>query len=188
MATLATLKKKAHNLLQQYAKTDQGARSPITKALAEVLVEARGHFTTAEGDADWNGRTYAYRRWVREVFDEAHLRGEDSKRLQAAIRYHVGSVLREQLSAEELEDAGLIPQTPKERSTERRQQRAAVLNALSAKDLAGGSLLALTALKAIVDRIDADEIAALDEGARGVALGTITDLEKRLRALKKRLG
>lgn len=188
MANLTALKKKAHRLLLDYSKAEAEARTPVARALAEVLVEARGHFETAEGETDWRGKTYPYRQWVREVFDEANLRGEDSKRVQSAIRYHVGAALRARLSPEDLEDAGLMPQSPRERSFDRRQQRTAVLNALNAKDVAGGSLLALTALNTIAQRIDADEVAALDENARAVALATVQDLERRLRALRRRLG
>jgi hypothetical protein len=187
MTSLATLKKTALRLLKEYRSAEDEARTPIARRLAETLVEAREHFTDAEGETDWRGRTYPYRQWVREIYDDANLRGEDGKRVQAAIRYHIGAALRARLSDEERERLGLMPQSPRERSGERRATRSAVLNALNSREVAGGALLALTALKAIAQRIDADEVAGLDESAQAVAKATITDLERQLRALKKRL-
>jgi hypothetical protein len=187
METLPTLKRRARRQLRDYTKAEAEARTPITRGLAATLVDAREHFLDSEGHQDWNGKTYPYRRWVRDVFDESDVDREESKRIQAAIRYHVGSVLRERLSPEQLEDAGLIPQTPRERSTERRQTRTAVLNALNARDVAGGSLMALTALNAIVQRIDAEEVSNLDESTRAVAVATLADLDRRIKVLRRRL-
>lgn len=185
MANLTALKKRAHRLLLDYAKTEAEARTPITRALAETLVDARAHFQDAEGETDWSGKTYPYRVWVREVFDDAHLTGEEAKRVQSAIRYHVGSVLRDRLDEDERERLGLIPESPRERSQDRRQQRNAVLNALSGRDVAGGALLALTAISAILQRLDADEVAGLRGTEREVAVATLKDLDRRLRALRR---
>jgi hypothetical protein len=171
-----------------YSKSEAEARTPITRALADTLVEARSHFADSDGNTDWRGKTYPYRQWVREIFDDANLRGEDSKRVQSAIRYHVGSSLRARLGEEEAERLGLIPQSPRERSGERRQQRSAVLNALSGRDVAGGALLALTAVSAILQRIEAEEVAGLKGSEREVAEATLKDLERRVRALRRALG
>lgn len=187
-ASLNALKKKATRLLESYKSAEDESRTPIARRLAEILVEAREHFEDADGETDWRGKTYPYRVWVREIYDEANLRGEDGKRVQAAVRYHVGAALRARLSDEQRESLGLMPQSPRERSGERRAARSAVLNALNSRDVAGGALLALTALQAIAKRIDLDEVEGLDENAREVARATILDLERQLRALKKRLG
>lgn len=187
MTTLNALQKRARKLLSDYEVAKDEARTPITRALAETFVEARSHFQNAEGEVDWRGKTYPYRQWVREIFDDANLRGEDSKRVQAAIRYHVGTALRARLSDEDLESLGLISQSPRERSHDRRASRSAVLNALTAKDVAGGSLMALTAINAIVKRVDVEEVRTLDDNARAVALATLVDLERRVRALKRAL-
>lgn len=185
MTTLTGLKTKAHRLLLDYSKAEAEARTPITRALAETLVEARSHFEDAEGETDWRGKTYPYRRWVREVFDEAHLDVEEGRRVQSAIRYHVGAVLRDRLNEDERERLGLIEQSPRERSQERRQQRVAVLNALSGREVAGGALLALTAVSAILQRIDAGEVAGLRGTEREVAEATLRDLDRRMKALRR---
>lgn len=187
MTTLATLKKRTHDLLRDYARAELEARTPITRALADVLVEARSHFTDADGETDWKGKTYPYRQWVRSTFDDAGLRGDESKRVQSAIRYHVGTALRKRLSEEDLERFGLQSATPRERSHDRRQQRSAILNVLNAREVAGGALLALTATNSIIARIDLDEIESLDEHGAAVALATIQEIERHLRAAKKRL-
>lgn len=188
MTSLPSLKNKAHALLRDYQNAEAEARTPITRSLAKVLVEARSHFTDAEGEADWKGKTYPYRQWVRGVFDEANLRGEESKRVQSAIRYHVGAALRDRLSPEDLEKHGLIPQTPRERSHDRRQARAAMMNALNAREVAGGALLGLTATNAIVGRIDLNEVGGLDEPSRAVALAVIQEIEATLQEVRARLG
>lgn len=187
MSTLTALKKTAHKLLLDYSRTEAEARTPLTRELAALLVEARSHFEDAEGDTDWKGKTYPYRQWVREVFDDAHLTGEESKRVQAAIRYHVGAVLRDRLDPEEQERIGLIPQTPRERSSERRQTRSAVLNALNARDVAGGSLMAVTAMHAIAQRVDREDLAALEGSEREVAVATLKDLDRRTKDLLRAL-
>lgn len=187
MATLTGLQKKAQKLLSNYVDAHDEARTPLARSLADTFVEAREHFDTAEGSTDWKGQTYPYRRWVRDVFDGANLRGEDSKRIQSAIRYHVGSSLRARLSPEQLEDAGLLPESPRERSQGRRRSRSAMLDALNARDVAGGALLAVTAAHTILQRVDAEEVRGLDENARAVAEATLKDVERRVRSLLRAL-
>lgn len=181
------VKNRALDLLKKYGKAEAEARTPITKQLAATIVDARERFQDADGNPDWNGKTYAYRRWLKDVFDEAHMTGEDASRAQAAIRYHVGGVLRARLTPEQLEDAGLLPQSPRERSHDRRQQRTAVLNALNAREVAGGALLALTAMSQIAQRIDGDELAGLSGSERDLAEASLADLERRVKALRRRM-
>lgn len=186
-SSLASLRRTAIRLLSEYRRAKDEARTPLTRQLAETFVEARAHFSDADGRPDWRGKTYPYRVWIREIYDEAGLRGEDANRVQSAIRYHVGAALRARVSDEERAELGIIPQSPRERSHERRASRSAVLSVLNAREVAGGALLALTAVQAIVSRIDPNEVADLDEHAKAVAQATIADLEKRLRAVKKSL-
>lgn len=103
------------------AATQEGAEA--TEALretAEAFVSARAHFFSADGSPDWRGRTHAYRAWVSETMGLAGVKPEERSSIQAAIRYHVGTVLRERLDGETLRRLGLRKATPRERSVEKR--------------------------------------------------------------------
>jgi len=102
------------------------------RQVAENFVEAREHFFTKEGSPDWLGRTYAYRRWVRETTTLANVPGNELATVQAAIRYHAGNVLRERLDAEQIEALGLKPESPRERSVTKRERHAEILSVFGA--------------------------------------------------------
>lgn len=182
---LDEIRRHAKRLLKDYVRTPAEARTPILRQLAEDLVEAREHFLREDGTPDWKGRTYTYRLYVREIYDA--LPRDEATSVQAAVRYHVGAVLRERVSEETLGEYGLSTESPREKSAERRQTRSAVINALSSRDLNGGALLALSAAYTILSRLDAEEVSDLDERGREVAEATLADMERRVKALRRRL-
>lgn len=124
---LATYRQEAADSLRAYIHAEEEDRTSLLRRAAETLVDARAVFSTADGEPDWRGRSYAYRRWVREVYDEASLPRDELPAVQAAVRYHVGNVLRDRLSADELEDLGLRAVGPRERSVEKRTRHAQIL-------------------------------------------------------------
>ncbi len=86
---------------------DDARRRTLNRTLAELLVDYREHFLTPEGRPDWIGRTGPYRWAVRDLYSEAGYGKDEAAKVQSAVGYHVGNVLRSRLTAEEQEDLGL---------------------------------------------------------------------------------
>lgn len=125
--SLLVIQRAAIQEIRDYLTKDDGLGTERLRKVAALFIDAREHFYTQDGSPDWLGRTYAYRRWVRETTTEAGVPSATLSTLQASIRYHSGSVLRERLNAETLEDLGLRPESPRERSVEKRQHAAETL-------------------------------------------------------------
>lgn len=98
------------------------------REVAENFVDAREHFFNKDGSPDWLGRTYAYRRWVRETTTMSNVPASELSTVQAAIRYHAGNVLREKLTADQIDDLGLKPESPRERSVVKRAAQSEILS------------------------------------------------------------
>jgi hypothetical protein len=130
--SLDDLRAAAVEALIQYQRADEAERTPLLKAAAEAFVAARERFFTKEGDPDWLGRTFAYRRWVREAFSLANVPADETTRIQGAIRWHYGAALRAHLTPEQIEDLGLRDATPAERSVEKRARQSEVLSIFAA--------------------------------------------------------
>lgn len=147
------------------------------RAVATRFVEAREHFYTKEGEPDWTGRTYAYRRWVREVMTSANTPPESLATVQAAIRYHVGNILRDRLDAEALAVLGLRPESPRERSVEKRAaitEQLAIFSGGAEITHADEVLGAITAIDAAVRRIKLSELSPSERRSALDALGDVT--------------
>lgn len=99
--------------LKHRAASELRERAPLLRRAAGHLVELRGLYTTRDGDPDWRGQSWAYRQAVGEVYAEAGLEPDDP--LKVALRYHIGNALREDLTEEQLEHAGLTLKPPRER-------------------------------------------------------------------------
>lgn len=123
----ARIVEEASALLGDYIR-DGRTRTDLLKAVAALIVELRSRCTLDDGRADWGGRSLKYRTAMAEVYagakvDKAHL-----DTVQTALRYHVGNLLREKASADELDAAGLTAVSPRERLQTHRD----VINALAA--------------------------------------------------------
>jgi hypothetical protein len=156
--TLEQLQTAAVPIIRQWYSNPEERTGHELREVAELLVPAREYFFTKEGRADWTGRSFAYRRWVRETMTLAGVLAEDVQRVTASLRYHSGNVLRERLTPEELESYGLLVETPTERgqaSVQRGRNIAAVFTR-------GGEALS-----------DVDSIVHVAEGAIA-ALGRVT--------------
>jgi hypothetical protein len=93
-------------------------------AAAESLLELRETFTRRDGRPDLTGTTYPYRQAVGTILTEARVRPEDRSRVLAALRYHVGNLLRARLTPEELAEWGLVEASPRQQSADAQARRA----------------------------------------------------------------
>lgn len=87
--------------------------------IGKLLAEARvNHFTNADkGIPDYQGRSMAFRRWYGEILDDLNLPKQERSNLASAIRYASGNALRQVLTDDQLEEAGLKKISPKERGS-----------------------------------------------------------------------
>lgn len=100
-------------------------RTDHLKDLAPIVVDLRGSFTLDDGRQDWSGRSPAYRQAMADIYTRAQVPKEKLDTLQAALRYHVGNLLRDRATGEELAAVGLVARSPKERLANHRQALAA---------------------------------------------------------------
>lgn len=174
-------------LLKSYARSSEEQRTSLLRAIAVCLVEIRSHFERPDGSPDWKGRSYAYRAYLRDIYDEAGIPREDQPTVQAAVRYHVGAVLRTRLDDETLAEYELIQKSPRERAKVRRGEREAMLSALNARESHGGALLALSAAYTLLSKLNLDDLDTLGPREAEVADATLIDVERRVRQLRKRI-
>lgn len=130
--TLEALKASAVSLIRQWVTLEAG-RTEVLRNLAEVIVETRSQFITEEGLPDWGGRSWEYRQHAHAIYSEAGVPPDAQAGIQAAIRYHVGNLLRDRLTPEELNASGLRTASPKERIAAQRASLVAEAEALGAR-------------------------------------------------------
>lgn len=114
--SISTLKAHGTDLLRAYTETD-AKRTGILRDLAKCVVGIRAQTLTGDGKTpDWAGQSQAYRDTIREMYDGAGIPTDASANVQAALRYHIGEVLREVVSPGALTKAGLATKGPKDRA------------------------------------------------------------------------
>jgi hypothetical protein len=131
MKSLEDIRQAAVNGYRAALVSDEDERTPHLRDVAEAYIDAREHFYTKDGEPDWAGRSYAYRQWIRETVTLAHLPHDGKQSIQAAVRYHLGNILRDRLDADTLESIGLRKDSPRERSVEKRAGVNALLRLVS---------------------------------------------------------
>lgn len=89
-------------------------RMAATRELAGHIVELRELY------GDMEGRSYAYRMKLSQLYAEAGVDTDRRNRLQSAVRYHTGAMIRAAGKAPE----HWLDQSPRERSAQRRAARA----------------------------------------------------------------
>lgn len=155
-----TLVSHSASLLAEYLDAGR-TRTDLLKEIAEDVVELRSMHHLEDGQTDWSGRSPEYRRAVSELYRRARVPHEQLDTVQAALRYHVGNLLRQRATAEDLAGVGLSATSPKERLARQR----AVVNALAAVEDGGNirtdppRLLAFA--EVLVGLVDAKAVAAL---------------------------
>jgi hypothetical protein len=79
---------------------------------------------------DWLGRSHEYRLVAAEVYAQANIPDDARKRLQGAVRYHVGNMLRRYLTPRELKSLELLDTSPLERQQDNRATNSVLLSAM----------------------------------------------------------
>ncbi len=168
--------------LRNYKSGPETEKTTNLRAVATSFVDAREHFFTPEGTPDWKGRTHAYRLWVRETMTLASIQADELGTVQAAIRYHVGNIVRERMNEDELQNLGLSATSPRERSVAKRERNTSVLtlfgNGGAAIADADEIVVAAHMMEAALARISLDEVAGMnakDRKAVGAALESVAD-------------
>ena len=140
-------------------------RTDHLRQLAEIVVRLRGEHTLEDGRKDWAGRSPAYRQSMADLYTRARVPEAKLDTVQAALRYHVGNLLRERAKGEELAAVGLSTVAPKQRlATARLASQAQKRMSAPPQDVA--KLAAYS--QALVEHIDEDAIPEL-EPERAVA-------------------
>lgn len=122
--SIKTLQAHGTDLLRQYVETD-AKRTEVLRNLAKVVVGIRAQTMTGDGKTpDWAGQSQAYRDVIRAMYDEAGIPTDASANVQAALRYHIGEVLREVVSPSALTKAGLTTKGPRDRARTRNGEQA----------------------------------------------------------------
>lgn len=78
---------------------------------------------------DPRGTTHDYRQEVAEMYRQASIPPDSLSGLQAAVRWHLGSIIRQQLPAKQIKELGLLDSSPTERQQDRRAVDSALLTA-----------------------------------------------------------
>lgn len=112
----------ATRTLRKALTADATERTRLLRTVADLLVDLRGLHTGADGLPDWRGKSFAYRDAVRDIYAGAGLSSESNDTTKTALRYHVGNALRERLSRDDLEAAGLLALDPRDRQQHRRAE------------------------------------------------------------------
>lgn len=102
------IKRQCIDLLRKAVSSRKSERMALYEQVAQNLVTLRERSITTTGQPDWAGRTYEYRSMVRNIYASAGLSSDPNDPIKAALRYHLGKLLRERLSADELDDARLL--------------------------------------------------------------------------------
>ena len=190
VTTIESIQQAAATTLRAYHdKPDAPEHSRLLKQVAKHLVDLRERFLTEAGTPDWAGRTYAYRMAVGEIYSRSAVPKSDLAPITATIRYHVGNILRERLSEEELADAGLGAESPRERAQQHRREQSALVALFSRNESAGGespidtlrSIAAASALLARVTPTDVRKSSARDRRAAAVLLDEAAERAAELR-------
>lgn len=86
--------------------------------LAKVIVQLRSKFQY-NGKPDWAGKSQDYRNAASKIYEGAGVPPDSLMGIQSNVRYHIGNELRERLTADELTEAGLSVEGPRERQAGR---------------------------------------------------------------------
>lgn len=180
------------------------SKTEVLRALARVIVELRSRFRQPGEPPDWAGRSWEYRQAAERLYEAAGVPPDSVANVQAALRYHVGNLLRETVPPKELEAAGLLPSSPRDRIRQARSEAAAALEALRRMgDTAGAAAReypaldhavvqlgsVIKALESVEAQIDAPEDISVEDlealslaihEVRGRLEGTIAAIDQRL--------
>ena len=113
--TVETLTAQGSELLKEFYAGEQ-KRTQLLHTIASVVVDIRSRFKSADGTPDWAGRSRDYRAAIAKMYSEAGIPADSVAGVQAALRYHIGNELRQRLTPEQLQAAGLGQRGPRDRA------------------------------------------------------------------------
>ena len=171
------LRSLAAKYLRAALRLEPRYRSPEFRRVADILVELRSRYTTPDGTPDWAGNSFAYRQIVADIYSKAGLPADGQSSIKASIRYHVGNALRERINAEELEDAGLIAETPRQRHFVRQNPK----TKREAERLASDTVAGLYTLAQRLAHLDARSVGTLTSADRSRVAAATRTLQQWLR-------
>lgn len=153
---------------------------------AEVMIDLRQTFVDRNGQIDLAGTSYPYRQAVREIMSRANVEGSERARVMNAIRYHLGNILREKFTPEQLEEFGLDPRSPLARQKADREQRSRVLRVAVAPEEVitdpGEVMAALRSAANLLDNLDARGMGGVDAKTAAVLVKHIQNRVAEVRA------
>ena len=127
---LRTLETAGTDLISFYSHME-ATRTEVLKALAKVVVLIRSKHRDDEGNIDWRGKTWDYRQAIGEMYERAGVPPDSQSGIQSALRYHVGNLIREVATPDELQAAGLLKDSPRDRLNEQRNLASHLWHTLS---------------------------------------------------------
>jgi hypothetical protein len=110
---------KATTACKRYMEADS-SRTEALKDLARAVVKIRQATKDTDGKPDWAGRSQSYRDAIGKVYQEAGVPEDSQANIQAALRYHIGNVLRDEAPPADLKALGLKAEGPRERAATRK--------------------------------------------------------------------
>lgn len=110
---------------EEYARIEHKPEILLKNIATVVLAIRRKH-------DDWLGTSHDYRQQVAEMYRRANIPPDSKSRIQAAVRYHIGNAIREQLTPKELKALELREESPLKRLQLTRATNSAILAASKA--------------------------------------------------------
>jgi len=167
--------------------TGSPARTETLREVARLTVDLREHFLTPSGQPDWAARTWDYRNFIIDRYADAGYSKEESRKVQATVRYHVSPYLRQKLSPDQITDLGLRHESSVDRSREQRDARRALLRAAKevvAPATRGGPgsadlLRSIAGALLVLQHIDPAALAEMTETDRVQAQAVLSRIEAR---------
>ena len=186
-AKRAELQNEATRLVRSYVRDPEAPdRTNTLREIARRFVSLRECFLTSDGEPDWRGATYAYKRAVGEIYSMAGPSREEQYRVANTVRYHVGEVLREQLDEATIEELGLRQASPRERSVEKRERERELLDVMRGPGEGGpiDPLRGAAAAYGALSHIAAEDVAALTEAQRRRLSASLTKVSAECRRVR----
>jgi len=172
--------------MRDYVRSGR-SRTDLLKEVAEIILELRRSYTLEDGRADWSGRSPAYRAAVARIYKEGGVPRDRYDTVQAAVRYHLGNLLRERVPVDELEAVGLSSIAPRERINRTRDVVAALAADGSVASITGDPLRLVTHAEALLDFVDPARLLALKGKERIAARHALHHLAARAAELAQQI-
>jgi hypothetical protein len=120
--TTAELVARGAAYAREYARVEHQPTILLKNIAAVVVAIRRKH-------DDMLGKSHDYRQEVAGMYRSANIPPDSADRIQKAVRWHVGNLLRQTLTPRELKRLELLPTSPLERLQDSRATNAAIIRA-----------------------------------------------------------